>query len=50
MIVREQGGIAFALIELNGFVAATDARLAALAGLPRAPTVLGAYAIPEETP
>ena len=45
MTVRDHGGIGYALLELDGFVEETDPRLALLTGLPRPPTVLGAYAI-----
>ena len=45
MIVRDQGGIGYALFELDGFVEENDSRLTSVTGLPRPPVVLGAYAV-----
>jgi chorismate mutase/prephenate dehydratase len=49
-ILRRDAGaqVAHALVEVEGFVAEQDARLAGLADLLRPPVVLGAYAVPIE--
>ena len=45
---RDQGApVAHALVEVEGFLADDDPRLAGLAAVLRRPVVLGAYAIPE---
>ena len=46
LILRRDRGAAQALVDVSGFVADGDARLAAAAALGRAPVVLGAYAVP----
>ncbi|MDE2005930.1 MAG: chorismate mutase [Rhodospirillales bacterium] len=52
MILRREPGeaAALALIEVAGFVAEDDARLAAIEGALRPPAVLGCYAVPIEGP
>ena len=47
-ILRRDGTAAQALVEVEGLVADTDPRLAALGDVARRPVVLGAYAVPVE--
>lgn len=47
-ILRRDGAAAQALVEVEGLVADTDPRLAALGDVARRPVVLGAYAVPVE--
>jgi hypothetical protein len=47
LLRRDPGATAAdALVEVDGYVTDDDPRLAQIAGVPRRPVVLGAYAIP----
>ncbi len=50
MTLRRDPGsdVAYALVDVDGFVSDADPRLAALQSVLRAPVVLGAYAVPVE--
>ncbi|HEY6434159.1 MAG TPA: chorismate mutase, partial [Acetobacteraceae bacterium] len=46
VILRRDAGVAHALVEVAGFVADDDPRLARLGAVLRTPVVIGAYAVP----